>query len=283
MHVEALYPVHPVLKQYIEYYYFVQTDDPNFEAIYYAYPHTFNSLNIHKCADYEIHDHFKKEFENPKKPYLSLVQGRYNIPILVHLSGKLDKLTIVFRPLGINQFIRKPFDAVAPHPFQVFREWDAASGYPDFLTHFYATSDNVKRIDLLEAFLMTQYRPLPENELLQEIIEELTDFDRDEKISAIAKNHFIEDRTFTRFFTKHLGLSPVSFKKIARFRHSLKDKFSYSRLMNLTQVGYQSNFYDQSYFVRVYKQMTNENPSSFLGHINKLTDRLFFRFVKDNI
>jgi len=282
MRIETLYPSHPVLKKYIEYYYFVKTDDPDFEVIFYAFPHIFQSLNIHKHTDYKINDCTKKLFESRERTYLSLIHGKIDVPYLIHLAGKLDKLSIIFKPLGMNQFIRKPFNVLAPHSFNVFREWDKDSRYNKFLFDFYATDDSTGRIALLEAFLMTQYQPLPENRLLQEIIDELTDFDRDMKVSDIARKHFIEEKTFTRFFKKHLGFTPVSFKKVARFRHSLKNRLLAGHPVPLTQVGYKSNFYDQSYFVRVYKQLTNENPSSFFRHVNQLTDQLYFRFLKDN-
>ena len=45
---------HPVLEKYVAYYYFLTTESDDFEAKYYAFPHTYTVLNIHCSAVHKI-------------------------------------------------------------------------------------------------------------------------------------------------------------------------------------------------------------------------------------
>jgi AraC-like DNA-binding protein len=89
------------------------------------------------------------------------------------------------------------------------------------------------------------------------------------------------ERTFSRAFHREVGVSPVRFKKIARFRHSLQNKLFNEQFKRLTQIGHASNFYDQAYFINIYKQLTRQNPAAFFRGIDKLADdNLILSFVK---
>lgn len=110
----------------------------------------------------------------------------------------------------------------------------------------------------------------------------LNDFNTEVSIEDIASKFSVSSRTLDRVFKKHLGVSPVGFRKIARFRHSLKNKIFHSKFNSLTKIGYESNFYDQSYFNKVYKNLTGQNPKAFFNSIDKLADdRLIFKFNKE--
>ena len=109
----------------------------------------------------------------------------------------------------------------------------------------------------------------------------LNDFSKEVSIGEISRNFSLTGRTLDRVFKKHLAISPVGFRKIARFRHSLKNKLFKNEFDTLTKIGYESNFYDQSYFIKVYKNFTGQNPKTFFNSIEKLADdKLIFKFIK---
>ncbi len=279
MLIQTFYPQNPLLKNHIEYYYFLKTDSPCFNTTYYSFPNTLHSFNIHKYADCEIKPNFTHLYESKKNKYFTVVQGYYELPLLVNLSGRLDKVTILFKPLGLNHFINKPFNEVVGKPSRIFTEWDN-SEYFTFLDAFYKTDDNKKRVLLLETFLQTIYKPLEKENLFQKALNQLTDFENDRSIQEIARNLSFNIRTFNRLFYKYFGISPGAFKKIARFRHSMKNKLFGNQFKTLTEIGYESNFYDQSYFIKMYKNLTGKNPSKFFKSVERLADdRLIFQFI----
>lgn len=282
MDVKTYYPGHPLLSRFIEYYYFLKSGDADFSSAYYAFPHTFHSLNIHRHATCTIHSHFVRVQGDRSNKYLMILQGRYELPLRVELSGELDKITIVFKPLGLNPFISRPFAEVAAQASQIFTDWQEDERCGTFLDTFYATANEEERINVLEAYLLSRYRPLQEEEILRPALAMLTDFDNEHSIASIAESISMNARSFHRLFCKNMGIPPVSFRKIARFRHSMQNKLFSDQFRSLTEIGYESNFSDQSYFINMYKKMAGDRPGKLFNSIEKLAeDHLIFKFIKE--
>ncbi len=280
MNFDAFYPDNALLKNCIAFYYFQKTDADDFSTEYYAFPNTFLSLNIHKNICCNINDHKVNVTGVKQENYLMILNGRYTLPLHVQQKGKIDKVTIIFKPLGLNHFIKNSLNEVAQYPTQIFTEWNEMNTLL-FLNQFFKERDNNTRIALLENHLLSLYQPFPEYKFLSEVLNILFDFDREISIEDIAKKYALSSRTFYRFFNKHLGISPVKLRKIARFRHSLRNKLFKSKFDTLTKIGYESNFYDQSYFNKVYKNLTGQNPKAFFDAIEKLADdQLIFQFIR---
>jgi AraC-like DNA-binding protein len=282
LQVEHFYPRHPLLKRHIDYYYFLKTDSPDFLSRYYVFPNTLQAFNIHKNATCQINPSATTVQGNQTNNYLMIAQGRHELPLYVELKGILDKITIIFKPLGLNHFITKSLVEVTPATSQVITDWFQHQHCAPFLDAFYQTQEQHQRIDLLEAFLLTIYRPLPDLAVLEQALLRLMDFDNEPSIEAIIQALNLNTRTFNRLFLKHLAISPVHFRKIARFRHSLRNKLFSEHFKSLTEIGYRSNFYDQAYFVKVYQKLTGHNPSHFFSAIDTLADdRLIMKFLQD--
>lgn len=279
MNVQHHQPRHPILQKHIENYYFLKTDNFDFATKYYAFPHTLTPVSIHKNVEAKIGSCSVSVFESDQKNNLAFVQGMRKQPLEVSLKGILDKFTIIFKPLGLNNFIRKSFSEVCPNHTQFFTEWGNNPKYQHFLQKFYQIEDQIERIDLLEDFLISIYCPIENQEILEKTLSILTDFEIEKSIELVAEEVGLNVRTFNRIFKKNLGISPVGFKKIARFRHSLNNKFINEQFTRLTDIAYSSNFYDQSYFTNIYKEMTGLNPKLFFDKIEKVGDeRLLFQF-----
>lgn len=281
MDIATFYPQHPRLKQHIEYYYFLKADSPDFQTTYYAFPNIAIPLSLHRSATYEIRAHYTGVQAIKNGPYAALIQRNFQQPLLVNLQGPIDKVTICFKPCGISSFINQPFGEIAPEDSQAFLAWDQWPAYRPWLDSFFATDDNQERVGLLEDFLLSIYSPAAEHARIVQAIDWLSDFEAQHSIEAIAEGLELSTRSFNRLFQKHMGISPVAWKKIARFRHSLKNKLFNAQFKKLTEIGYDSNFYDQAYFIKVYNKLTGSNPTAFFKSIEKLADdHLIFRFVK---
>lgn len=280
MNIETFYPRHPVLKNHIEYYYFLKTHSVDFKTAYYVFPNTLQAFNIHKNACCEIEDNAVQVYGVREKKYLMIAQGKHEAPLQAILKGKLDKVTIIFKPLGLNHFIDKPLAVVTPLHSQLFHDWDQHAATQPFLHAFFSAGDNEARVDLLEDYLLRFYRPLHQEDILIKAMDSLMNFDTEIPIHQIAEELSLGIRSFNRLFYNNAGISPVSFRKIARFRHSMKNRLFSERFKNLTEIGYESNFYDQAYFVKMYKKITGSNPAKFFKSIDKLADnQLIFQFL----
>lgn len=282
MNISTFYPQHALLQQHIEYYYFLKADAPDFQTTYYAFPNINIPLSLHRAARYEIKEHYTKVQAVKNDKAVALVQRSFQEPLLVSLQGPIDKVTISFKPFGISSFINQPFSEIAPADSQPFSAWEPLPAYHELQTNFFATGDNKERVALLERFLLSVYTPTTGNIQMKQAINLLCDFEEQHSIEEIAEQLQLSTRSFNRLFLKHMSISPVAWKKIARFRHSLENKLFNKQFKKLTEIGYDSNFYDQSYFIKFYKNLTGSNPTAFFKSIDKLADdRLIFRFVKE--
>ncbi|RFZ82910.1 AraC family transcriptional regulator [Mucilaginibacter terrenus] len=274
-------PRSAILQKHIAYYYFMQTDSDRFASRYYAFPHTYTVFNIHRGAIKNFGDHFTNVHGTGCFEPVVSVQGIREHPLEVNLTGIIDKVTILFKPLGLNAFLDQPFASVITRPSQLFTSWDNLPAYKSFTKAFFGESDLDNRCKILESFLLTRYRSFPEHDLLSRFISRLSDFDESLPIEDICRQLQVQPRTLNRLFRKHLGVSPASYRKVARFRHSLQNKLVENQFTRMTELAYQSNYYDQAYFNKIYKELTGSNPHRFYKEIETLADeRLVFRFME---
>jgi AraC-like DNA-binding protein len=282
MDIATFYPQHATLKKHIDYYYFLKPNSPDFRTTYYAFPNINIPLSLHRSALYEIKEHYTRVQAVKNGASAALIQRSFQEPLLVCLQGPIDKVTISFKPFGISSFINQPFSGIAPADSQAFGAWEQLPAFHQLKTSFFATNDNAERVSLLEDFLLSVYAPIAANTQMEQAIALLSDLEKQHSIEEIAERLQLSTRSFNRLFLKHMSISPVAWKKIARFRHSLQNKLFNAQFKKLTEIGYDSNFYDQSYFIKVYNKLTGSNPSAFFKSIDKLADdHLIFRFVKE--
>ncbi len=82
-------------------------------------------------------------------------------------------------------------------------------------------------------------------------------------IREIHDQLFITERTFERRFCKEIGVTPKQFSSIIQFSTSL-NILTEDDFCNLTDIGLDSGYADQSHFIRTFKKYTGKTPSTFL-------------------
>ncbi|HEU0126152.1 MAG TPA: helix-turn-helix domain-containing protein [Flavobacterium sp.] len=78
-------------------------------------------------------------------------------------------------------------------------------------------------------------------------------------ISELIDDIGISQRQLSRKFQQQIGLSPAAYLKVNRFINSLYQLKKYPD-WSLTEIAYESGYYDQAHFVRDYKAYTGHTP-----------------------
>ena len=78
-------------------------------------------------------------------------------------------------------------------------------------------------------------------------------------IKEVRDRLYISERTFERHFLKEIGVTPKQFAKIIQFSASVK-QITEDDYVNLTEIGYDNGFADQSHFIRTFKRYTGRTP-----------------------
>lgn len=259
-------PQSEVLREFIDFFYFLETDY-EVPVQFYAFPHLYKPLNLHRGCEHEIGERtiYVKGLAE-QRPRL-LLQGVYTEPILVRFSGSIAKVTIIFKDGALNHFMKDDFSEVGGSHTQVFDVWNHSPGCESLLRDFFAEKDREARLRLLETFLLSVLEVRPDWALYRQATALLKDWDNSLKIADIARQLFLSERTLYRLIYKYNGLSPHNYRKIAQFRHSLNTKLVADNFKTLTDLAYSSNYYDASYFNKIYRSLTRKSPRAFFNNV----------------
>ena len=77
----------------------------------------------------------------------------------------------------------------------------------------------------------------------------------------------VTERTLERHFLKEIGITPKQFAKVIQFSTSMQ-QITEADYLNLSEIGYESGFADQSHFIRSFKRFTGKTPKEFQQEIS---------------
>ncbi|WP_336623437.1 helix-turn-helix transcriptional regulator [Motilimonas sp. 1_MG-2023] len=92
-------------------------------------------------------------------------------------------------------------------------------------------------------------------------------------IDAITDSNPNKKRQLERKFLNMVGVSPKNLSKLVRLQTALK--LIISQEDSLTSIAYKSNYYDQSHFIKDFKEFTGVNPRDFLDDKSMALSLLF--------
>ena len=87
------------------------------------------------------------------------------------------------------------------------------------------------------------------------------------RIKEVRDKLCVTERTLERHFLKEIGVTAKQFAKIIQFRSAMK-QMTETDYVNLTEIGYDNRFADQSHFIRSFKRYTGKTPKEFLHQIS---------------
>jgi transcriptional regulator GlxA family with amidase domain len=80
-------------------------------------------------------------------------------------------------------------------------------------------------------------------------------------INEILKDELPRRRQLERKFSQRVGISPKQLGRIIRLQETLK--MLLNRRANLTEIAYENEYFDQSHFIKDFKEFTGVNPKEF--------------------
>ena len=166
-------------------------------------------------------------------------------------------------PLGLNRFFKDNYLSLAPG----FSQELTNDVWSEFGESLFSSNDDIIK---LESFLLSQFVDNQELSSIENSLILLENSNEQFPISTIANKVGLNLKTFQRHFQKHIGCSPVEYRRICRFRSSLTNKLNSSQWKNLTEITYEEGYYDQSYLIKEFKKITNHNPKDFFKSASKV-------------
>lgn len=191
------------------------------------------------------------------------ILGKYTTPILLEYKGQMREISIIFKPLGLNRFFKDNYLSLAPN----FSQELVNDMWRKFGETLFSGDDDIGKI---ESFLLAQFCDHFEFSTIEKSLRLLENSNDQFSIADIANKVGLNLKTFQRHFKKHMGCSPIEYRRIFRFRSSLTNKLKNSQLKNLTEITHEEGYYDQSYLIKEFRKITNHNPKDFFKSTSKV-------------
>lgn len=257
MQVQFYSPRNNLLKEYMEGYYFITKKKIGNPVIYWTFPNNYCIAAVYQNTELKLEENRISVSASMHENIASSLVSRYVSPIEIVQNDVTDEITIYFKPLGINSFI----DDVQKLFSRNIIEFDPFPDYREEMNRVFNIRERELQIDAFEDYWIKKI--IRKN--MHPIKDILSDVESDKKISEIAEKYNMSRQYLNKYFRNHLGKSPSEFRKIHRFRTSIAQK---GKNRNLTELAYDSLFYDQSHFIKDFKQFTTLNPSRFFHNVD---------------
>src|SRR5687768_10861452 len=255
--LDVLHPVHPVIKQHVDYYYILNPKKDYLNNSYTAYPTINQPVVFFEHTDVLVNaNHHHLKFNERASGFCGVL-NRFTEPLEVTVTGKVRTINIVFKNLGLNAFLKVPYASIIKTIFQKFNAWDTDAS---FIANLFSLAGS-QLVHSLDQMLLNNYTPFV-NEHLVNAIDLMRCEDSNYEVQEIEHRLSVSRKTLLRLFKTNTGISPTSFRRIIRFRQALEN--NKSQPLSLTQLAYVANFADQSHFIKELHKLTRDKPSTFL-------------------
>lgn len=272
MNIQSIKPTSKVLKRYIKYFLFMTSEDISYNYTHTSFPNTNVCLGLfegNRLIETSSHNYTVCKSNN----YGSYLTGMYHKPITFQYNGKFSEVCIDFEPLGLEVISGQKLSS---HLFlngvieaTMSKQWEGL-----YKRAFSAITHQARTL-LMEEFLLQEYFTnnhiefYPFNEIYSSNVIDLQ--------SSFNKSY----RTIHRIYKDNLGIGPKDFLMMKRFRMSLEGFQSFQR-KNKLGIEHNTEFSDQSHFIRNFKKYTGFTPTTFIKNSHFIDNNVWIRIEKEN-
>jgi AraC-like DNA-binding protein len=205
----------------------------------------------------------------------AMVLGQTLEPFYIEPVGRVETFAVRFYPYSFSNFVTTPLHELANRETPIDRLF-APDLVPQLERQVREASDTQQRIAHVETFLFARLAdPSTLDTLVKSTVNALLATRGSQPIHAIFDGDTARRRQLERKFRKQVGLSPKQLGKVIRLQYALK------LLLNpqkgaLTQIAYESEYYDQNHFIKDFKEFTGATPKEFLSDESLKLSSLFY-------
>ncbi|TGK48040.1 AraC family transcriptional regulator [Leptospira bouyouniensis] len=206
----------------------------------------------------------------------TMVIGQITKPFTIEPLGYVNTFAVRFYPFGFSAVHSAGMDKLKDKETDL-SELFGSRVVSELINQIRAAKDTKERIHSIENFLFGLIKEKSNQErVVQMAIDTLLKSQGSASIRSIGKLNSNKIRDLERKFLKQVGVSPKQLGKIIRLQTAIKLMLD-EKDKSLTQIAYDSDYYDQSHFIKDFKQVTGLNPSDFFGDKSFLLSTIFYQ------
>ncbi len=181
----------------------------------------------------------------------------------MELTGNLSVFSIMFQPQGLMQFFKFPLNEIFNQNIslkdingQVARDLEEKMN---------ETNSFQQRVNIVETYLSYLLKNNFDDfkfRRINHIVELIKQTHGNINVNQMASEACLSRKQFERIFAEHIGTSPKQYLKIIRFQSAIFLKQQNNNL-NMTELSYQSGYFDQSHFINDFKSLSGLTPKQY--------------------
>ncbi|WP_347251842.1 helix-turn-helix transcriptional regulator [Legionella sp.] len=251
-----IYPVHPNLRLYVN---SIEAHTTRSIESYRVFPSLYPALGCQYAGELAVMDSQKGIHKLKKIGMTGLLLNSRDFQAL---SPNTKTILVKLYPWGIPKLFRESAHTLC----------NASVGLSEILdeTFLHSLEEKIaysrspdEIVHKIQDFLLKQYS-LNEDFEPKRIISIANTLSRQPhliKISEIGAHYGYSQRTLERHFLNCVGITPKKFIISARFQQALE---SLKTAASWTELAQNLSYYDQSHFIKEFKQLTGMTPNQFL-------------------
>jgi hypothetical protein len=206
----------------------------------------------------------------------SMVLGQTIEPFYIEPTGYVNTFAIRFYPYGFANFVTVPIRSLANKETQLEDLFGIETARA-LEKQIVEAKETVQRIEIVERFFLDK---LSDQSVVDSVIKTTVDALLSSKgntsIKEILKDDLSKRRQLERKFAKQIGVSPKQLMKVIRLQTALKMLLNETG-ESLTDIAYQSEYYDQAHFIKDFKEFTGVSPRKFLEDEQMVLSSIFYK------
>lgn len=205
----------------------------------------------------------------------AMIIGQITTPYYVQPTGYVNSFSVRFYPYGFANFIQTPIQELADRDTPLEEVFDKHSA-KTLETAIIEALSTQERIEIAESFLKNRLQESTvRDQIVKSTIDVLYQTNGKASINSILKDDLHKRRNLERNFSKSVGISPKQLGKIIRLQAALNSLLN-QKDETLTQIAYESEYYDQAHFIKDFKEFTGVNPKEYLNDEQMMLSSLIY-------
>ena len=195
--------------------------------------------------------------------------GQLTRPYIVEPDGDTGTFVVRFHPNGFLPFTTLPLKDLENKPVPLSTIYGETGKILE--NQILEAQDTETRICLIESFLLEMLRQEDTiDRIVQETVNTLLSVHGQISVTELSEQNQTSRRQLARKFSKSIGLSPKQLSKTIRLQATLKSLLNQDK-PKLTDLAYEGDYYDQSHFIKDFKEFTGLSPKAFYGEKLKMS------------
>ena len=191
----------------------------------------------------------------------NVVSGLRRSPRFFRYEASTSNLIVVFKEAGFASFTKIP-------AHELFGESIASENVflaielTEISERLAIAKSHVDRIVIVENFLLRKLIPSNPDHLVAHAIQIMNNERGIVRMKDLAASLHLSQDPFEKRFRTLIGCSPKHYASVIRLKNLIKN---YSPTISLTQASYDAGYFDQSHFIKDFRQFTGRSPKAFFA------------------